>query len=58
MAVQKNSEMLFPLLEQLGRVSPELMQLIGDNQAEFMDWVNDEAPQLSFGAPVQNFVAG
>ncbi len=55
--VQKNSEMLFPLLEQLGRISPDLMQLIGDNQGDFMEWVNDEAPQVSFGAPLHNAAA-
>jgi UV excision repair protein RAD23 len=39
--VQRNPQLLGPLLQQLGQLNPQILQIIGQNQAEFMALLNE-----------------
>jgi UV excision repair protein RAD23 len=39
--VQRNPQLLGPLLQQLGQLNPQILQTIGQHQAEFMALLNE-----------------
>jgi len=41
--VQANPQILQPLLQELGKQNPQIMQLIQENQAEFLRLINEPA---------------
>ncbi|KAK3242489.1 hypothetical protein CYMTET_47833 [Cymbomonas tetramitiformis] len=43
--VQANPQILQPMLQELGRANPRLLQLINSNQAEFLRLINEPAPE-------------
>eukprot|EP00898_Chlorokybus_atmophyticus_P004241 jgi/Chlat1/4818/Chrsp31S04860 len=43
--VQANPQILQPMLQELGKQNPQLLQLINNNQAEFLRLINEPAPE-------------
>ncbi|KAL0020490.1 hypothetical protein WJX77_010539 [Trebouxia sp. C0004] len=43
--VQANPQILQPMLQELGKQNPELLQMINSNQEEFLRMINEPAPQ-------------
>jgi len=49
--VQRNPQLLGPLLQQLGQLNPQILQMIGQHQAEFMALLNEPIQGGAGGAP-------
>ncbi|XP_013389921.1 UV excision repair protein RAD23 homolog B [Lingula anatina] len=54
--VQQNPQLLHVLLEQIGRTNPQLLQVISQNQAQFVQMLNE--PVEAGGSPVMPGVQG
>ncbi len=55
--VQRNPQLLGPLLQQLGQINPQILQLVNQHQAEFMALLNEPVQVLCASSALIPFMA-